>query len=132
MRQGATVHILQLATHGHAVRDAGSADLAHAAALGDVMRGGLAVDRGVDLRDPWQRERPLQAIVLLVRRRNDRLLLPDVETPLKAGDRLLMCGSRTAFTRMQWTLSHQHTLAYIKTGADQPQGWLWRRLAKLR
>ena len=80
------------------------------------------------LRDPWQRERRLKAIVLLIRRRNDRLLLPDVETPLRAGDRLLVCGNRIAFTRMQWTVSHQNTLDYIHTGEDKPQGWIWRKL----
>ncbi len=80
------------------------------------------------LRDPWNREGSLNAIVLLIRRRNDRILLPGMDTPLKAGDRLLLCGDRTAFTRMQWTVSHRHTLDYIMTGKDLPQGWLWRRL----
>ena len=82
------------------------------------------------LRDPWQRSLPLQAIVLLIRRRNDRILLPDLKAPLKSGDRLLVCGNRSAFTRMHWTLSHRHTLDYIKTGDDLPQSWVWRRLLK--
>ncbi len=82
------------------------------------------------LRDPWQRERDLKAIVLLIRRRNDRMLLPDPQDALKAGDRLLICGNRAAFTRMQWTVSHRHTLDYVKTGRDVPQSWLWRRLAQ--
>jgi Trk K+ transport system NAD-binding subunit len=80
------------------------------------------------LRDTWQRSRTLKAIVLLIRRRNDRILLPGQECPLKPGDRLLICGNRGAFTRMYWTVSHRHTLDYIKTGADQPQSWIWRRL----
>ena len=80
------------------------------------------------LRDPWERSRMLRAIVLLVRRRNDRILLPDSDAPLKSGDRLLICGNRGAFTRMHWTVSHRHTLDYIKTGDDQPQSWIWRRL----
>ena len=79
------------------------------------------------LRDPWQRERRLKAIVLLIRRRNDRLLLPDPETLLKAGDHLLICGDRTAFTRMYWMVSHRHTLDYVRTGEDHPQGWVWRK-----
>lgn len=81
------------------------------------------------LRDPWRREEPLKAIVLLVRRRNDRLLLPDLQTALKADDQLLMCGSSGAFQRMRWAISHRHTLEYVKTGTDRPQGWLWRRIA---
>ena len=81
------------------------------------------------LRDPWQRQRGLKSIVLLIHRRNDRLLLPGPDTMLKVGDRLLMCGNRAAFTRMNWTVSHQHTLDYVKTGQDRPQGWLWRKLS---
>ena len=45
------------------------------------------------LRDPWQRSCTLKAIVLLIHRRNDRTLLPAPETPLKPGDRLLICRS---------------------------------------
>ncbi|MDJ0739494.1 MAG: NAD-binding protein [Gammaproteobacteria bacterium] len=82
------------------------------------------------LRNPWKRERPLKAIVLLVRRRNDRLLLPEPGLPLKSGDCLLICGNQTAFTRMQWSVSHRHTLDYIKTGEDRPQGWLWKKLTQ--
>lgn len=81
------------------------------------------------LRNPWQRDRTLKGIVLLIHRRNDRLLLPDPETPLKAGDRLLLCGNGAAFTRMLWTVSHRHTLDYIKTGYDAPQSWIWRKVA---
>ena len=79
------------------------------------------------LRDAWQRERTLPAIVLLIRRRNDRLLLPEAGTPLKVGDRLLLCGDRAAFTRMRWTVSHRHSLDYVRTGEDRPHGWVWRR-----
>lgn len=82
------------------------------------------------LRDPWQRERGLKAIVLLIHRRNDRLLLPEPATPLKSGDRLLVCGNRSAFTRMAWSVSNRHTLGYLKTGEDRPQTWLWRRLTR--
>jgi Trk K+ transport system NAD-binding subunit len=82
------------------------------------------------LRDPWQRQDALDAIVLLVRRRNDRLLLPDTGTSLKVGDRLLICGSGAAFTRMRWTVSHDNTLDYVRTGIDRPQSWLWRRFAR--
>lgn len=81
------------------------------------------------LRNPWQRERTLKGIVLLVRRGNERLLLPDPDMPIEAEDRLLICANQTAFTRMQWSVSHEHSLEYIKTGTDRPQGWLWKRLA---
>ncbi len=103
-----------------------------AGAIHAYLRQGGVTRIGDLIRDPWQRDRRLDVIVLLIQRRNDRLLLPDDDTPLKVDDRLLLCGSRAAFTRMQWTVSHRHTLEYINTGVDQPQGWLWRRLKGLR
>ncbi|MCB1724402.1 MAG: potassium channel protein [Chromatiaceae bacterium] len=106
-------------------------DRSEAAALCDYLeQGGRFVVSDL-VRDPWQRERSLRVIVLLVHRRNDRLLLPGDDTPIRAGDRLLMCGNRTAFTRMQWTVSHRHTLDFIKTGEDRAQGWVWRHIAAL-
>ena len=107
-----------------------SLDQGQASALQDYLTQGGQFSVAELLRDPWQRERALNAIVLLIRRRNDRMLLPDLQDALKAGDRLLICGDRAAFTRMQWTVSHRHTLEYVKTGRDVPQSWLWRRLAQ--
>ena len=107
-----------------------SLDQGEGSALQDYLTQGGQFSVAELLRDPWQRERDLKAIVLLVRRRNDRMLLPDPEAALKPGDRLLICGNRAAFTRMQWTVSHRHTLDYVKTGRDAPQSWLWRRLAQ--
>jgi hypothetical protein len=67
-----------------------------------------------------------------VRRRNDRQLLPEPSTALKTGDRLLVCASRHAFTRMLWTVSHRYTLEFVKTGAERAQSWLWRQLTRRR
>lgn len=103
-------------------------DTEYAAVLDEYLEQGGHFTVEDLLRDPWQRSRMLRAIVLLVRRRNDRILLPEPGTPLKPGDRLLICGNRGAFTRMHWTVSHRHTLDYIKTGEDRPQSWIWRRL----
>ena len=107
-----------------------SLDDSCAAALCAYLEQGGHFLLGDLLRDPWQRERSLKAIVLLVHRRNDRLLLPDGDLPLKAGDCLLIAGNHSAFTRMQWSASHSHTLQYIRTGEDRPEGWLWKKLMR--
>jgi Trk K+ transport system NAD-binding subunit len=102
--------------------DADEAPAAHAY----CSRGGVLTVADL-LRDAWDRERQLEAIVLLIRRANDRLLLPGPELTLNPGDHLLVCGSRAALRRMQWTVSLDQTLHYVRTGVDEPQGWLWRR-----
>ena len=96
-----------------------SLDQGQASALQDYLTQGSQFSVADLLRDPWQRERELNAIVLLIRRRNDRMLLPDLQDALKAGDRLLICGDRAAFTRMQWTVSHRRPaeLAVASSGA---------------
>lgn len=102
-----------------------------AGALHDYLRQGGQFVLADLLRDPWQRSRSLKAIVLIVRRRNDRILLPEPNLALKPGDHLLVCGDQAAFTRMYWSTSHRHTLDYVRTGEDVPQGWLWRRVGRL-
>jgi hypothetical protein len=103
-------------------------DAPQTAQLQDYLLEGGEFTVGDLMRDPWRREHSLRAIVLMIQRHDEPLLLPDPETPLKVADRLLICGSRGAFTRMYWTMSHEHTLDFVKTGLDRPQGWIWRRL----
>jgi Trk K+ transport system NAD-binding subunit len=103
-------------------------DAEHASALHAFCSLGGVCTIDELLRDPWCRDERLDAIVLLVRRGNDRMLLPPADAVLKPGDRLLICGSRLAFNRMQWTITQPHTLEYVRTGVDRPQSWVWRRL----
>ena len=99
-----------------------------AGVLRDYLEGGGRFTLSELLCDPWQRDQSLKAIVLLVVRRNDRILLPEADLALKPDDRMLICGNHRAFRRMRWTVSHRHTLDYIKTGEDRPNSWIWRRL----
>lgn len=86
--------------------------------LGDIMR------------DPEGRERTLDCIALLRVSRNSRELLPDADTSLQAGDKLLFCGTASAFSRMQWTLCHGPTLDYMLSGVELPRSWVWRRFSR--
>jgi len=91
---------------------------------------GQEVKIGEVLRDPWLRDRTLPAIVLLVQRGEEYLLLPEEETLLHTGDRLLVVGAKGVFSRLQWNLCHGPALQYVKTGKVQSQGWMWSKLAK--
>ena len=95
-----------------------------------------ALDRGVHvhlediMRDPANRDRSLACIALLRVSRNNRELLPKEDTALVLGDRLLFCGTRHAFSRMQWNLCHAATLDYVLTGEEKPRSWIWRRFSR--
>jgi len=97
-----------------------------------------ALDRGEHIhledimRDPAHRDRFLDCIALLRVSRNNRELLPPGDTPLLAGDKLLFCGTRHAFARMQWNLCHAATLDYVLTGEEKPRSWIWRKIAERR
>ena len=82
------------------------------------------------LRDPWQRERYVEGHRAADPSPQRPYPAAGPDTPLKADDRLLICGDRAAFRRMQWTVSHRHTLDYIMTGEDRPQSWIWRKLTR--
>ena len=103
-------------------------DETDACALDAALRGGTEVLLGDLLRDPWDRERHLKAVALLLERGNDRRLLPGDDTRLAAGDRLLLCGDTAAFTRLQWSICHPRTLGYVCTGETPADSWIWRWL----
>jgi uncharacterized protein with PhoU and TrkA domain len=101
-------------------------------ALTGTLRRNEPVTLATLLQDPLVSDHGLEAIVLMLRRGGDRLLLPPAEERLKVGDKLLMCGHPRAFNRLHWTLNHEHTLRYLRTGDSNPDGWVWRKLAARR
>jgi len=94
-------------------------------AIYDVGKGVL-VTLGALLCDPWDRDRPLALIALMLVRKSDRILLPDPNSPLRRGDRLLFCGSGQARSRMLWTLQNSNALDYVLSGESHHPGTLWR------
>jgi voltage-gated potassium channel len=80
------------------------------------------------LRHPESRERELEALVLLVRRRDETFLKPGPDLVLEPGDLLLFAGRPEASSALQTTLVVDATAEYVLTGQRRPVGWLWRRL----
>ena len=101
-------------------------------ALSKVLARGEAVELDTLMRDPWEVTHSLQAIVLMHHRSDHRQLLPDGKQGVRAGDKLLLCGRPAAFGRLHWTLNHDHTLNYLRTGHSGPDGWVWRKWADRR
>ena len=95
-------------------------------ALSRALRKGARIAVGDLLRDPWDRSRPLEVIALMLEREDDCRLLPENDVALHEGDRLLICATRPAFTRLEWTLNHPSTLDFVVSGAFRCEGWIWR------
>ena len=104
----------------------------HAYAVSKALAAGQQIALLDLLRDPWRAERTIDAVVLLQRRGQEHVLMPEPDVTLKPGDRLLLCGNEVAFTRLSWALNNVHTLSYLLTGESGPQGWVWRKWREWR
>lgn len=99
-----------------------------AVALNEALQDGQRIHVSDLMRDPWQRVYTLDCIPLMHTRGSEHILLPPEDLQLKVKDKLLFCGTNSAFTRMDWILGHTHTLDYMLSGEDRPDGWVWRKL----
>ena len=99
-------------------------------AIWQTLREGVTVRLGDLMRAPSNREDSLACIPLLLKRGCEEILVPDNDTPLHDGDRILFCGE--AHTRRQQALGlHDYNmLNYLLTGNEAPGGLVWRRLAE--
>jgi Trk K+ transport system NAD-binding subunit len=81
------------------------------------------------LRDPGDRDRPLDAVPLMLLRGEDHLMAPDEGVVLRADDDLLLAGRLRARGALELTLTDPATAAYAVEGRRVPSSWVWRRLA---
>jgi voltage-gated potassium channel len=102
--------------------------LGGASALHAALSEGQSVSCGQLLSDPRDRDERLRALILLIRRGEEELLLPAADAQIEAGDRLLFAGRRGAARTLDLTLFNAHALRYVLSGASGPNGALWRWL----
>jgi Trk K+ transport system NAD-binding subunit len=103
-------------------------DQQRAPAIHDALASGSEVRSGLLCRDPRDREQGLPALVLLIQRGDEMLLLPDVDTRLQAGDEILVGGQHRARAFMNWITDNRNVLSYVDSGIEVPGGLVWRWL----
>ncbi len=82
------------------------------------------------LRDGTERSRPLAALPLLVERDGRRILLPDADFRLAAGDRLLLASGLAARRNLEFTVDNANELNYVLTGNEATGSLLSRLLPR--
>jgi len=107
-------------------------DEAQAPAVVQLLGGGTGLSLGELLSDPWDRTRKLPCAVLMLCRDSKKVLMPELDLELRAGDTLLVAGAGHGHGRLAWTLGHHAALDYVRSGEARPQGWLWRHLRRMR
>ena len=100
-------------------------------AVWEAMRDGTPVSLQAFMVHPTDRSEALACIPLLLKRGETETLMPDPETLLQAGDRLLFCGERQARNLQSLGLYNFNVLSYLLTGQDAPGGKVWRWLERL-
>jgi Trk K+ transport system NAD-binding subunit len=101
-------------------------------AIIDSLNRGKLVTLGHLCRDPRNRDNELPAFPLLLKRGSKRILLPATDTPIEAGDDILISGKHQALASMNWIVHNYNVLRYIRTGVEAPGGLLWQWLSTRR
>ncbi len=78
------------------------------------------------LRDPEDREKTLQVMVVEMLRRGVRTVLPPDDLELQIGDKLVFVGRPQALTDLGEAMYDDSTLQYLVTGRDVPTSLVWR------
>lgn len=107
-------------------------DTGHAPAVVEAIEHEHWVNIGHLVSDPYNREKPANALVLMVVRGDGGAILPTTGYQLEAGDQLLIASSADAADRMELAMNNPDVLYYLRTGRERGGGWLWHQLRNLK
>lgn len=68
----------------------------------------------------------LPVVPLMLVRADQKLMLPDLSTPLLMGDKILCCGLDQAKSIQRYVMHDVKTLHYLVTGSELPETWIGR------
>lgn len=103
-------------------------DTEHASAVVEAIEHHHWMNVGHLLVDPYDYEKPANALVLMVLRGEDSEILPTTGYQLEIGDRLLIAGSPEASRRLDLAINNPNVLYYVRTGRERGGGWIWHQL----
>jgi len=75
-------------------------------------------------RDRYAPEKPLNAVALLYKGKEGKVMLPSNEQLLEEGDRILFCGQMGIHRSMEWNLQNVNVLEFLLTGTIATQSKL--------
>jgi voltage-gated potassium channel Kch len=89
---------------------------------------GRKIHLGHITQDPASRDVKLKCVPLLHVRGQNKIMMPDEDTEIFIGDRILFCGTREVKNSMDWTLKVMSSLNYVMTFKNEPESYVWRLL----
>jgi len=97
-----------------------------ATAVNDYIDSGMIVKIENLLCDPANRAKELAMVPLLLFRDGNAMLVPDKDTVVIHGDRILFCGTVDAKSAMMSYLNNNRSFNYIMSGQEVPDSFIWR------
>jgi len=97
------------------------------AVVGHLQEQG-SLSLGELLRDPYDLDEQIACIALAIQRGDKRIMLPNDNETLYAGDEILLCGTEHSETMLSASMNNGYTLHYLITGKDAPRGYLFQWL----
>ncbi len=82
--------------------------------------------------DPTDPPNTLRAVPLLLQRGQQRDFIPELDTALQTGDRILFAGASGVESYQRRFLMDPSPLEFVRTGIEPARSWLFRRLARAR
>lgn len=102
-----------------------------ASAISEYINSGMLVNISHLMRDPANREKELALVPLLLFRGGNAMLVPDKDTVVLNGDRILFCGTYDAKTVMPTYANNSKTFDYMMNGTEVPDSIIWRWIKKI-
>ncbi|MFT3970622.1 MAG: NAD-binding protein [Micropruina sp.] len=102
-------------------------DHEHAGAVVEAINDGHWVNIGHLLIDPYDHDKPANALVLMVVRGDGGAILPTTGYQLEVGDQLLIAGSPDAARKIELLMNNLNVLHYVRTGREGGGGWIWHQ-----
>jgi len=99
-----------------------------ASAVIEYLRGDNALSLRELIRDPHNLDDSLPCMPFSIARGESRIMLPDENELLVAGDEILFCGTEHGERMLSASMNNAYTLDYLISGQDKPRGYLFRWL----
>lgn len=103
-----------------------------AATVIQYLRKNPALSLGELLRHPHNLDKQIHCVPFVIKRDKELTMLPDSSMILKENDEILLCGTQHSKTLLSATINNPYTLNYLVTGEEEPHGYIFQWLNKLK
>jgi voltage-gated potassium channel len=97
-----------------------------AVAVSEYIDSGMIVRLKDLMLDPSNREKELKLVPLLLLRNGQSKLVPELDSVVVNGDRILFCGTYDAKSALAASLNNIKTFNYMMNGLEIPDSLVWR------